>query len=425
MSLVLDGRKIETPGLETVSFLDDPKVPRATDHNPRELPIVGGLLHTVSGKRGPIRPGGKPSSRDFTYAVYQAHTERDVSWDATGDTDGSTTISNDPARRYTWHAGAPAVNRQTIGIEQVQDADGAQYEVQIRAEVQLIELYCTHLFLPRRTPVDQDGKPYAGLLDERLFAGIYGHRNLWTLTKKGERTTMKPWGDPGDAIFNALLAAGFEAVPIDAHGRIAATLGPPPPPPWIDRTQEITDTADRPVDRAAFVREHAAILQGLGLNRDRAAELVAHSGTECAFGRRAIGHNLGGVKLKETDDKAYRAKNGHGLPWWRAQGHVQAGDAAWVYYRGFGSSEEFWRFFLKRYVPADATATERYAATGASFWSDDPARWFVELLRAGYRGVVRRAEVEDLIHDHGNADAHASVKAHRKVVDEVRALLPA
>ena len=57
MSIVINGKKIETPGLQTISWLDDPKVPKATDLNPREMWIRAIVLHTVHGKSGRLLPG--------------------------------------------------------------------------------------------------------------------------------------------------------------------------------------------------------------------------------------------------------------------------------------------------------------------------------------------------------------------------------
>ncbi len=422
MSLVFGGRAVESPGLETVSSLDDPRVPRATDFNDRALPVAAILLHTVKGTEGPLLPGARPSTRDLVYAAYQARTEREVSWDYTVDTDGSVAVSNDPVLRYTWHAGAGEVNRRSVGVESVQYDDGAQYEAQIAAEVALVELLCERLHVARRTPVDARGQPFRGLLDERLFRGVYGHRNLWKL-KDGRRVTMRGPGDPGDHVFQALLRAGFEGVVVDARGRPCEPAAPPPPPPWVDLARELTDTGDRDVTPEAFARASVAALEALGLDRARAVEVAAHCATECAWGRRAVGENRGGVKLKQRDDVACRQQTGHGLAWWRARGHPEAGDEAWVYYRAFDTADAFWRFWLGRYVPRAATAGERYAATGAAFWGADPSRWFVELLRAGYRGPVREREIEDLLERGGDPEAHESVREHRAVVERVRALV--
>lgn len=190
-------------------------------------------------------------------------------------------------------------------------------------------------------------------------------------------------------------------------------------PPWVDLSRELLDTADRVVTVPEFVRENAAILRGLGLDDVRAAEGIAHAATESAWGRRGVGSNLGGVKLKQGDDAAYRAKHGCGLAWWRWQGHARSGDPPVVLYRAFADAAEFWCFWLKRYVPQSAGAGDRYAAAGRAFWSNAPARWFVELLRAGYRGEVRQQEIAALT----DPEVHPSVRAHRVVVRRVRALM--
>ena len=190
-------------------------------------------------------------------------------------------------------------------------------------------------------------------------------------------------------------------------------------PSWIDPAREITDTADRTTPRAVFVQTQARVLRDLGLDETRVVEAVSHAVTECSWGRRAIGHNMGGVKLKETDDKAFRIKHGHGLSWWPWQGHITAGDAPVVYYRGFDDDSDFWRFWLKRYVPKNGNPGARYTETGKAFWGPTPSDWFVELLRAGYRGPVRVAEIQAA----ANPSEHPSVKSHVSVVTRIRNIL--
>ena len=112
MSIVLDGKKIETPGLETISWLDDPKVPKTTDVSARTQWIRAIVLHTVHGKVGKLLPGVKSSTRAESYAKYQANTSRDVSWDYTIDTDGTIIVSNDPMKHFTWQA--TSVRRRNI-----------------------------------------------------------------------------------------------------------------------------------------------------------------------------------------------------------------------------------------------------------------------------------------------------------------------
>lgn len=216
MSIIVDGQRIETPGLETVCWLDDPKVPRATDGRSRHAIGARAItLHTVHGKRGPLAPGVKASTRAQAYAVYQAHTSREVSWHFTVDTDGTIVQSADPALWVCWHAGS--VNAWTVGIELVQETDGTLYEGQMAALVALCDLLCARLNIPRRVPVGLDGRPVAGVIARLTgtsgpWPGIFGHRN---------QTTNRGPGDPGDHPFAALLAAGYEGVPVDAHGHLA------------------------------------------------------------------------------------------------------------------------------------------------------------------------------------------------------------
>lgn len=219
MSLILNGQKIATPGLETISWLDDPKVPQATDGNPRSLWIRAIVLHTVSGILGPLKPGMKPSNRAETYAQYQAKTTRDVSWDYTMDTDGTIIVSNDPIQRYTWHAGA--VNPWTIGIEMVQDSDGSLYEGQMEVTVKFLDKLTKELAdlpvphpIQRQVPMTADGKPVRGVIHRiqdqslaRNVVGVYGHRN---------QTKDRGPGDPGDHIFNYLMQAGYKGFNLDA-----------------------------------------------------------------------------------------------------------------------------------------------------------------------------------------------------------------
>jgi hypothetical protein len=221
MSIVLNGQKIETPGVETVSWLDDPAVPQATDRTPRTMWVRAVVVHSVHGKVGVLKPGIKPSTRAEAYAKYQANTSRDVSWDYTIDTDGTVVVSNDPVKFYTWHA--TSVNPFTLGIEFVQDDDGALYEGQMEAGVKFLDtltrLMSENLHpIQRQVPVGPDGKPVRGVIPRivdvtraKNFSGILGHRN---------QTTNRGTGDPGDHIFNALLKAGYKGFHLDADDDI-------------------------------------------------------------------------------------------------------------------------------------------------------------------------------------------------------------
>ena len=217
MSIILDGKKIETPGLETVSWLDDPKVPQATHGNPRNQWIRAIVMHTVHGKSGKLLPGfSKPSTRAESYAKYQANTSRDVSWDYTIDTDGTIIASNDPVKFYTWQA--TSVNPFTLGIELVQEDNGDLYEGQMDVAVRFLDLLTRELAdrehpIQRQIPLTVDSHPVTGVIKRiadatsaKSVVGIYGHRN---------QTSNRGPGDPGDFVFKALQAAGYKGFYLD------------------------------------------------------------------------------------------------------------------------------------------------------------------------------------------------------------------
>lgn len=227
MSIVLSGRKVETHGLETVSWLDDPKVPRTTDTNPRTKWVRAIVMHTVHGKVGGVRPGNAPpSTRAESYAKYQANTTRDVSWDYTIDTDGTIIVSNDPLVWYTWQA--TAVNPWTIGIEMVQESNGDVWEGQIATAVKFLDFITRVLAdmghpIQRQVPMNSVGKPVRGVIPRienaesaKSVVGVYGHRN---------QTSNRGPGDPGDPIFEALLRAGYKGMNLDAQDDITFWKG--------------------------------------------------------------------------------------------------------------------------------------------------------------------------------------------------------
>lgn len=244
MAIVLDGKPYDVPGVETISWLDDPKlVPQATDGRPRTTFARMIMAHTVHGKRGGLMPGGKPSNKAEWYARYQANSTRSVSWDFTVDTDGTVAWSNDPCRRYTWHG--HTVNAYAIGFEMVQDPDGTMYAATIEAAVKVIDFLTRFehplIAIPRQTPY-RNGKPYAGRITRcdsgqngRRFAGINGHRNVWTKNSVGSFSAVRGPGDPNDHLFVALAAGGYETFDSEAEEDIAR---------WKARQQEVGATAD-------------------------------------------------------------------------------------------------------------------------------------------------------------------------------------
>lgn len=216
-SIVVARQHIPVPGVpDGATWLDDRhRAPPITDGRARDAERVTGIvIHTSRGVRGHVRPGALPSSRAELLALYQSRTTRDVSWHFTIDTDGTVIQQADAALWMCWHAGH--ANGWSVGIELVQQpGSGDLYEVQIASMAAIVEALCGALRIPRRTPVGADGRPWAGLIAEhreaseggrqRPFAGVLGHRAL---------TDHRGPGDPGDDVFAALLARGFEGVTV-------------------------------------------------------------------------------------------------------------------------------------------------------------------------------------------------------------------
>jgi hypothetical protein len=210
MSIVINGKKIEVPGLKTTSHLDGvAHIKYMTDCNPRKQTIRMIIAHTHKGIKGKLLPGTGPNSTtDDALARYQNNTGRHVSWDYTIDKNGDVIAQSDPAKTVAWHAGQHGVNERSLGFEIVQNEDGSVYEGQIDKVVLLIDALTALLGIQRQIVWDSSkGSPKVGI-EKRLqmdggadFVGVAGHRN--TSRDRGP-------GDPGDYLFLALQKAGYE-----------------------------------------------------------------------------------------------------------------------------------------------------------------------------------------------------------------------
>lgn len=430
--LIIDGRRVPVPGVNVIAWADDARDRVDAVVHGRERPAADALaivMHSSRGRRSVVRPGSRPSEKGNDLARYNARRkEKQTSWHLTGDTDGEVFQQADLATFRTNHVGV--ANSWTIGYELAQHRDNTDlWRVQIDAAVAVVSATCAALSIPRRVFVGPDGAPWLKPVPLVLakeydgqgqrWGGVLGHCQLVTPEHRGP-------GDPGDGIFLALLAAGFEGVRVAG---VAAAPAPvvassAAPPPWLDGP-ELDATRDIAVTPEAFARNAWEILRALNVPRDAAVEIIAHCANECSWGTRAIGGNVAGIKAKRRDADAYRAKHGRSFAWWRAAGHKASGDDDVEWYRGLDDVADCLRFVLKRYAPKPDTEaeSERYEDAGEALWSDDPRQWFVELLLAGYRGETREAEVEALLAAGRSAEEHKSVKRHREIAARVRGML--
>lgn len=224
--LVVSGARVEVPGVEVVTWLDDPsRAPPVTDGKRRDASKVKAImLHTSRGQRGAkLQVGSRPSTRAETLARYQSTTAREVSWHLTIDSDGTVIQSADLATWMCWHAGH--ANGWTVGIELVQHPDSPDlWQVQLAALVAVCDVIAAALGIPRRLMVDGAGNPLTVPIGP-LLSEAARSRDGRLLGGKGERWPgalghcnvvpdhIRGPGDPGDLPFRALLVAGWQGVP--------------------------------------------------------------------------------------------------------------------------------------------------------------------------------------------------------------------
>lgn len=197
---------------------------------------------------------------------------------------------------------------------------------------------------------------------------------------------------------------------------MTATLSPPKPPSYLDPTTEILHS-DQPASYAALNDRKKAIvfillsyksLAKLSKNipTDSIISVIANSIVETGWGRYWKGWNFGGWKIGKGDVDAFKAKTGVCPPWWQAPGHVNSGDTEVCYYRGFAGPKTFYKEWIDRFVPKEASEKHRYFKTGKAFW--EGKEWFPELIAAGYKGAVTKANPQP------------SIDAHEQIIKSVR-----
>ncbi len=214
--LVIAGRRVPVHHVDVTTWVDDPKrAPPITDGSRRDAAKVQAFVfHTSRGRRAGVKSGARPSNRAELLARYQSRTTRSVSWHLTIDTDGTVLQQADLAHWAAWHA--ESANGWTIGAELVQhEDDPSLWEAQLAAAVGVCSAACAALGIPRRVLVGPDGNPWVRPVPELLlrkyggpetrWAGVLGHCHLVPPSVRGP-------GDPGEAVFRALLAAGYAAV---------------------------------------------------------------------------------------------------------------------------------------------------------------------------------------------------------------------
>lgn len=260
--MILGGERVPTP-FECLNWQNAPdKVKRHTKVYKRTNACRMIYIHTVHGRLcRALAPGGKPSTRDLSWARSHWNSPRGASTDAYIDTDGSAAWAADPKTDVTWGAGH--VNLNAMHIEIVTDEDGQMYQASLDTLGWMVETCCRRLGIQMQTPWDLIAdEPYAGriqLVDPaeggRRCVGVLGHRNVWTYQKITDPVTgkkvadktkplvpMRGFGDPNSWPFLHLVEKhGFEKLAFHAPGPVVPEILPLTPEgsrEWLRQSQK-------------------------------------------------------------------------------------------------------------------------------------------------------------------------------------------
>ncbi len=219
MGLVIDGVNEGHGGvsegsvkLHCASWIDERRIPRlsrARDSRTRSTKWVRGIvLHTTKGIPGGrdrrpqvIHPGmGAASEYDIKCARYWSSSTELSGAHLVVDSDGTIVCTADLSSECAFHAG-PA-NDVSIGVEIYQGDDAGLYADQLEVVVALCDWLTRRFGIQRQIPNRYRGRPFTRMAaGARNVVGVYGHRDV---------SDNRGHGDPGDAIFERLAAAGYE-----------------------------------------------------------------------------------------------------------------------------------------------------------------------------------------------------------------------
>lgn len=230
----MGGRVVPVPGIDVVNYLDDPRLRLAPGdrraRSPRERSWVHLFVkHTTGGIPGgsDLRPqlivpglGKSTGGGGRVVASWTHDVQRPGGAHLVVDQDGRAYCCADLLLEAAYHA--QAANGVSVGVEDVQGHARAElYQGQLDASAALVVALCRMMPVPvqLQVPARYSGGPSRRLVRSQQRAvpladvvGIVGHRDL---------TASRGSGDPGDASIAALVAAGCEALDLDAGEDLA------------------------------------------------------------------------------------------------------------------------------------------------------------------------------------------------------------
>lgn len=236
MGLVINGQIHEAPGLRALSWLDQPLLRLTMHEDCRERYtrwVRNITLHTTKGipySRDPrpqrILPGlGPDAGGDIRVARSWASNSKRAGAHLVVDFDGSVACLEDLATVAAYHAGE--VNEVSIGIEIYQGDEAELYDGQLDAVVRLLDCITRLMGIQRQIQWPRHRRPAPRIAaGAQTVVGIYGHCDV---------TTNRGPGDPGEAIFEKLRAAGYEPLDFTSGQDLAE---------WKDRQAQLNQDFD-------------------------------------------------------------------------------------------------------------------------------------------------------------------------------------
>ncbi len=220
--LVINGQRVEVPGVESACFLDKASLgfTKRRDFRLRKTSWVRSIcIHTRMGINPQTHnPSKKDRHWDELGVKRASRDDRIASWHISIDSDGSYVCHLDLAKHCAYHCGQ--VNDVSIGIEMYQGADGNVTPETLATCVKIVDVltrefkiqrqYCTDQTICKRLARSRKPSPKSrsqklayikGGNDGKDVVGVFGHRNA---------TRNRGLGDPGDKIFELLDDAGYE-----------------------------------------------------------------------------------------------------------------------------------------------------------------------------------------------------------------------
>lgn len=219
MGLLIADRIVDVPGLTVLPPATHGGPPWCAlspgDYRPRPLGtwVRQVIVHTTKGDwPQTIRPGAGPGGRAKTVADFWRGDPVHSAAQLVVDTDGTVACLCDLEAAEAYHA--EGSNPWSVGIELYQEAAGVLYQATLDAGVKLVLALCGAFGIPPQIHARTYGNaplarmetgsgPTRRQLGGPDCVGIFGHR---------DNTSERGRGDPGDAIYSMLIAAGAEGL---------------------------------------------------------------------------------------------------------------------------------------------------------------------------------------------------------------------